>query len=127
MTDGSNCSFRFDLDERKETTILPLLHSTKQIILYLCDENVINDICVSQFNHGLREYSSPIHISLSRICRSINAHSSTVSLRMPPRDAPQFPEMLAMVKALRCDTKACAGVPFSKLALRPKGGMIRRR
>uniref|UniRef100_A0A8R1Z8U9 Dpf-2 n=1 Tax=Pristionchus pacificus TaxID=54126 RepID=A0A8R1Z8U9_PRIPA len=40
---------------------------------------------------------------------------------MPPRDAPQFPEMLAMVKALRCDTKACAGVPFSKLALRPKG------
>ncbi|GMR53126.1 hypothetical protein PMAYCL1PPCAC_23321, partial [Pristionchus mayeri] len=43
------------------------------------------------------------------------------TLRMAPRDAPQFPEMLAMVKALRCDTKACAGVPFSKLALRPKG------
>ncbi|GMT00256.1 hypothetical protein PENTCL1PPCAC_22430, partial [Pristionchus entomophagus] len=43
------------------------------------------------------------------------------TLRMPPRDTPQFPEMLAMVKALRCDTKACAGVPFSRLALRPKG------
>ncbi|GMT28113.1 hypothetical protein PFISCL1PPCAC_19410, partial [Pristionchus fissidentatus] len=45
-------------------------------------------------------------------------------LRMAPRDAPQFPEMLAIVKALRCDTKACAGVPFSKLAFREKEGSM---